>query len=210
MRKSKILLASSCVLLLSVSSAVVSNAWFIRKDVQTVVVSPSGDQAVSLSVEPTTELAADGSGGLSQSFQIDNQSSLDTYLRLDWIPYYVDAGNNPSAKDVSGVSVSGAQVTMENSVTFSAIAEDVTVNGMDKNMILLLDQDGNYLVVPARMSLTVTLAVAAEDTDNLRLLLRAEAIQATSNAAAAAGVWGWDAAMAKTQASGLMGEAINP
>ncbi|MCL2461246.1 MAG: hypothetical protein FWF44_01155 [Defluviitaleaceae bacterium] len=210
MRKSKILLASSCVLLLSVSSAVVSNAWFIQKDVQTVVVAPTSAQVVSLSVEPTTELAPDGNGGLSQSFQIDNQSSLDTYMRLDWIPYYVDADENPSAKDVSGVSVSDVQASLVSRLAVNAQAEDVTVGGMPKNMILLLDPSGNYLVVPAETSLQVTLTVTANDMDSLRLLLRAEAIQATSNAAEAAGAWGWDSAMAKTQASGLMKEAVGP
>jgi hypothetical protein len=135
-------------------------------------------------------------------FTIANTSTIDTYMRIGYIPVYRDESGNDLAKDVSGLKIDCSTLKVGD-LPVSAQPVSASINGCEKEFLQLMDGDGYYLVVPAGESASGTLAVSGEELVGLNIILTAEAIQATRKAAEAAGAFGWDARLAERQASGI-------
>lgn len=196
--KNKALIIALCLFILTISvGAAGTYSWYLSASNETVNGTMGKVDAKFLANNSNLKFST--TGDTSKTFTIQNNSTIDTYVRIGYTIVYKNVKGEDVLQDTSNIDISNVNLTIGGKSVSSVLAKNTSKLGYEKRFIIPIVKSGSttyyYKLLPGQnIDGTITLNAQTDGINYPNIVLATEVIQSTEKALLEATEYGWNVA----------------
>lgn len=196
--KNKIIVVALCLFILTISVGVIGTySWYLSSSKQTVNGTMGKVDAKFLNNNSNLSFATKGVS--SKTFTIQNNSTIDTYVRIGYTIVYKNVSGQDVFQDTSNVDISNVSLNIGGRNVTAILDKNTSKSNYEKRFIIPVVKSGSstyyYKLLPGEnIDGTITLNAQPEGSNYPNIVLATEVIQSTEKALTEASAYGWNLA----------------